>query len=283
MTAAKEGFLFLLTFFLAATVFLPPQMASAETKTSAPQFTVRYIDNSYDVPLITKIVTNPYTGEPQTVTEGGNHVDNRTIQITIANPSTISDRTWFHYNLRVKGHYSSEWTTFFGANDSYAPQMSDSEYTTLTFFGSGADGFFGPEGAKIPAPMGGLVDFQVAVLERSLVTYGDAHVQFGWGYKYVYTQISDWSSIQTLTIGSNQPSETTSAPTSEPQTVDNTTDACSTTPVKESFPTPSSQLIQLDTQTSVWAGLNWQAIVIAVLAALVVVLIVVALLQRRML
>ncbi|MCW3982486.1 MAG: hypothetical protein NWE96_00650 [Candidatus Bathyarchaeota archaeon] len=263
MTAAKEGFLFLLTFFLAATIFLPPQMASAETKTSAPQFAVRYIDNSYDVPLITKIVTNPYTGEPQTVTEGGNHVDNRTIEITIANPSTISDRTWFHYNLRVKGHYSSEWTTLFGANDSYAPQMSDSEYTTLTFFGSGADGFFGPEGAKIPAPMGGVVDFQVAVLERSVVTYGDAHVQFGWGYKYIYTQISDWSSTQTVTIGDSQPTQNRVVP-SVPAQTPSTQNPTSIVP----------STAQPNNENGFLVGLGWERIAIIVLAVFVGVLVV---------
>ncbi|MCL5876513.1 MAG: hypothetical protein M1540_01715, partial [Candidatus Bathyarchaeota archaeon] len=50
-------------------------------KPSIPEFTLKYVDLSYDVPVTTSI--DQYTGK--TVTIQGYHVENRTIQLTIKN------------------------------------------------------------------------------------------------------------------------------------------------------------------------------------------------------
>ena len=52
------------------------------TNPSVPDFTVQYVDHSFDIPPT--YGKDPYTGQP-IITGGGNHVDNRTIDVTIQN------------------------------------------------------------------------------------------------------------------------------------------------------------------------------------------------------
>jgi len=59
----------------------------AVSKPSVPQFTVKFVDNSYDVPPSTTTTVNPYTGEKNTITTPGYHVTNRTIEVKVPNQS----------------------------------------------------------------------------------------------------------------------------------------------------------------------------------------------------
>jgi hypothetical protein len=129
---------------------------------AAPQLTAKYVDRSYDVPLTVQNSTNPYTGQQETTSEGGYHVDNRTIELTIKNPA-YNDRDWLCYNVRYKGHFTSNWTTLYGHTDGYSPRMTNSDYTTVTFIGAQSGQYSGPDGAIITAPTG-QIDIQVAVL-----------------------------------------------------------------------------------------------------------------------
>jgi hypothetical protein len=63
-----------------------------------PDFTLRYVDNSYDVPPKTTTSTDPYTNEITTTTIPGYHVENKTVEAVIKNNIGAS-----HYNFRYKG------------------------------------------------------------------------------------------------------------------------------------------------------------------------------------
>ena len=134
------------------------------------------------------------------------------------------------------------------------PQMSDSLYTTITFVDSSGGRFYGPSGALISAPSEGQIDIQVAVTKESVETYGDSHVQFSWGYRYVYTQLGDWSNTQTITIGGISEAATIS-PTQSP------------TAVEDQLPTvtPTPNPVQSGTQDGFTLAFDWQTVVIVIL------------------
>ena len=85
--------------------------AQAITKPSIPEFTVKYVDRSYD--------TQPtygydqYTGKT-VITKPSEHVDNRTIEITIKNqpftPFTDENGNNINllYNVQYKGSFGRE-------------------------------------------------------------------------------------------------------------------------------------------------------------------------------
>jgi hypothetical protein len=90
------------------------------TKPSVPQFTVKLVDSSYDIP--TTYLIDPYTGA--NVTHPSHRVDNKTIELTIKNQPFVpylvqeGNSNWttsFYYNVRVKGHYKDDWITLYSA------------------------------------------------------------------------------------------------------------------------------------------------------------------------
>jgi hypothetical protein len=111
-------------------------------KPSVPEFTVKLVDNSYDVPAKTTTEIDQYTGKEVVTTIPGYHVKNKSIEITITNqplsPYTDVDgyEVNLYYNIRVKGHFGEEWTaptSFQGYNPiSRIPVYSSSGYTVVT-------------------------------------------------------------------------------------------------------------------------------------------------------
>jgi hypothetical protein len=69
----------LLLILIISLTIVGTSFAQTIPKPSVPEFTVRYVDLSYDVPTTTSI--DQYTGK--TITNQGYHMENRTIQITI--------------------------------------------------------------------------------------------------------------------------------------------------------------------------------------------------------
>jgi hypothetical protein len=55
------------------------------SKPSVPEFTLKFIDTSYDVPSTTTTTTDPYTGKQTVTTHDGYHVQNGTIDVKIKN------------------------------------------------------------------------------------------------------------------------------------------------------------------------------------------------------
>src|SRR5665647_1089789 len=78
---------------------------------SVPEFTVKLVDRSYDVPITYTTTTDPFSGKQITTSSGGYHVTNKTIDVTIRNqPFTSTDLgngsvIQLYYSVRAKGHF----------------------------------------------------------------------------------------------------------------------------------------------------------------------------------
>jgi hypothetical protein len=108
--------------------------ANAIVPPPAPDFTLRYMDNSYDVPSTYEI--DPYTGK-NTTTADSYHVENKSITLTIKNPAVLGPEILFH-NISTKGHYEnqSNWRYIYlinGDGGMVYLKASDYEYTMLVF------------------------------------------------------------------------------------------------------------------------------------------------------
>jgi hypothetical protein len=197
-------------------IMVKPTFAQTVSKPSIPEFTVKYVDSSYDVPATTSI--NQYTGK--TVTNQGYHVENETLQLTIKNQPFTSyidngQNISFYYNVREKGDFSGHWIDFYSPDNGY-PTESRGDYTTITFV-LGNYSIFGytPPNSKI--------DFQVQALIGSVhrisnITAGN---QFPWElFPWIFDgQTSDWSNTQTVTVYaySSSPTPTSSLTPTVPE------------------------------------------------------------------
>jgi hypothetical protein len=198
---------------------------SGISKPSVPEFTLNYIDLSYDVPPT--YGTDQYTGQT-IITQDGYHVDNRSLQFTIKNqpftPYTdpSGNKIDLYYNFRIKGAYGTEWNYYpfapngvttsryggiFWGNSTESPAdlaQSNSEYTTITIAI--------PDLYNVPAVA------QLQVQAQALIGYMVPSDYMMAGHVYVFTgQYGDWSNTQTITIGESQ------TPTPSPATTPTTT------------------------------------------------------------
>ena len=220
-------------FGLASTLQLDMAQASTDVtdipKPSVPEFTIELIDSSYDIPPTSSV--DPYTG--QTVTQAGQHVESRTIELSIRNqpftPFIIETPTgnWtadLQYNIRWKGHFEQDWHEIYIPTNGFAGANLESEYTVISFKGecSSTEGLkLYHQGLMATFPPDAQVDFQV----KAMIGYVNRDpLALGW----VFTgEESDWSNTQILTI-------------SEAQTP---------TPLPMNSPTPSPQLTPTEQTT----------------------------------
>jgi hypothetical protein len=179
------------------------------TTPSVPEFTVEYVDYSYDVPPVYGI--DQFTGK-EVITKHGYHVDERSVVFKIKNqPFTSYNDSNGHeinlyFNFRFKGHYGEAWeyypfsesgrgtrryaTPFIRLTDE-SPKIpaSNSEYTdkvlSLAFLFS----------SNKPTT-GSQIDFQVQAIIGHIDSVGD-------GYSGFTGERSPWSSTQTITVGEN--------------------------------------------------------------------------------
>jgi hypothetical protein len=212
----------LLSSALAVTMQLGTVQASTEVsgipKLSVPEFTLKYVDNSYNVPPTYGI--DPYTGE-NVITQAGYHVENKSIEVIIKNQPFTSYRNennsivGLFYYILAKGHFQ-DWYSGTPNPESYV-YRSDGEYTVVTYGLGGNNGSETYYRLLGDVSAGGQVDFKVQALigYNTRISSGLYASQFGEGYYYVFTVVetSDWSDMQTLTISESQ----TSAPYEEPQ------------------------------------------------------------------
>ena len=212
---------------------------SSILKPSVPEFTLRYIDLSYDVPPT--YGTDPYTGKT-IITQDGYHVDNRSLQFTIKNqpfvPYTDSNGTHIglYYNFRIKGAYGTEWDYYpfapngwttrryggiFWGNSTESPAdlaQSNSEYTTITIQIPGV--------YRVPA------EAQLEVQAQALIGHMEPTDYMMAGHVYVFTgESSDWSNTQSITISESQ----TQTPSPSPSPT------ATSSPAQTSTPTPSEE------------------------------------------
>ena len=178
-----------------------PANAQSVPKLPVPEFTVKYTDNSYDAPATTSV--DPYTG--QSVETPAHHVVNRSITFTIQN-QTVS-RGFLHFIIAMKGHFSqSNWTNIY---DGQAMNMYDvlvnSTFILWTFSSSDLSGrevdrlYRG--GDSFYLPYTGEVDFMIkAKTWGEVMATASPQNPFGGSITTLFGE-SDWSNIQTITIG----------------------------------------------------------------------------------
>lgn len=184
------------------------------TKPSVPEFTVKFVDYSYDIPPTYGI--DQYTGET-VITKQGEHIVNRTIEFTVKNqPFTSYDADGkeieLYYNFRFKGAYGSEWSYYPFELDGYStipygmltgdmtPKLSQSntEYTSFSIdldvllaINSGYTGVH-------TYPSGGQLEFQAQAVIGHIDYEATGLIA---GSRYIFSgKRSDWSETQTITL-----------------------------------------------------------------------------------
>jgi len=207
----RVALLLIVVLAVSSLIAIKPAPAEASIpKPSVPEFTVKLVAHPYDVP--TTYSTDPYTGE--NMTHEGYHVENKSIEVSIKNqpftPYEIqeNENNWtinFHYNIRIKGHFSEDWSELYRASDGY-PTQSDSQYTIISYaLGENTDTILGTKMIKFPA--GAQVDFQVEAMIGYVSRKWVGNGNYGpFSVPWVFTgETSGWSNTQTLTINASAP------------------------------------------------------------------------------
>jgi hypothetical protein len=213
MGSTSKGFSLLLVVILAVSTLILVESATAQSipKPSVPEFTVKYVDSSYDVPTTTSI--DQYTGK--TVTNQGYHVDNKSIEIAIKNqpftPYMQSGESGHYialfYNVRERGAFAQNWTEIYSAGRGYL--LPDNGTYSFASYSLTQNEF--PFWEHVTN--GGTIEFQVQTLigytwERH---YSDDGQFIPFPSSYFVGEVSDWTSTQSLSIP-----ETSTPPTSTP-------------------------------------------------------------------
>ena len=231
----------------------------AVPKPSVPQFSVKFIDNSYNVPPTQTI--EPYTGK--TTTQPSHTVKEGRTDVTITNLPSTPHKTSegyecnLYYRVQYKGHYEKEWFPFsymnYGiAGDYYAyfVKSSEDKYTVVSL--SFNDFNTPPSGAQL--------DLRI----QALYAYHDPstinHMNLVHEALLVEATSGDWSKIQTITINYGA---VTPMPS---QTIITLPENSITTPPTDA--PPPLTLLSLLTSTSFLLG------VIVLFAGIIVVLVV---------
>jgi len=194
----NKRFTFVLVLILVSSNLIVVKPAqSAITKPSVPEFTLKFVGNSYDVPPTYGV--DPYTGKNITIQEG-HHVENKSIEVAIKNQPFTSYRNennslvGLFYSIRVKGHFEDWHGEPSSENYIY---RSDSDYTVVAYSHR-------LEGISA----GGQVDFQVQALIGYYTHINDTIVPgvprfdpTDPPHHYVFTgEASGWSDTQTVTV-----------------------------------------------------------------------------------
>ncbi|MCW3996087.1 MAG: hypothetical protein NWE98_08080 [Candidatus Bathyarchaeota archaeon] len=255
-----------LSLFLVFVLAVPMALVvgSASASLSKPEFTVQYVDHSYDVPPT--YGKDAYTGQT-IIVSGGYHVDNRTIDVTIRNQPFASynasgHMTQLYYNVRSKGHFE-DWN---GASvrTVNAFEASASGYTVVSI-----------NIAYWSVREGGQIDFQV----QAIAGYPAADAAYCGSIHFTTVEEGPWSDIQTITIGSASLPSPTVQPYVPFPTPDNTWEQNSPTlPPAE----PTENPIMPNMQSGVLLGVDFErmALIIMVVAVVVMALSMVVLWRR---
>jgi hypothetical protein len=230
-------------------------------KPSIPDFTLKYIDRSYDTQPIYSI--DPYTGK-SVITDPSYHVENKTIDITIKNQPFNSSKdasgnwTSLYYSIRFKGHFENDWASYPDRPDDSYINASLSDYTTVSlgYYQLGA------------ISDGGQVDIQVMALlghDNRFAVFGS----FGEGHQFFFIgETSDWSYTQTISI----PDGAISVSSSPNPTVP---------PTARTSQIPTSTPQQPNTQSGALFSFDWVQIALTLIGVAVVVLAFALVLSRK--
>ncbi|HSV50269.1 MAG TPA: hypothetical protein VLH35_08120 [Candidatus Acidoferrales bacterium] len=255
--------------------------SSALQTPSAPEFTVSFVDASYDVPP--KYAVSGFTGQNEMV-EAGYYVQYKYVEVKIKNQPFVSYHNendsvvGLSYHVTVKGHFD-DWSKWAG---SCGVSSSGKEYTIVTFTLKDNNGSESHATELSTDTLGGLanggqLDVRVqAVIGYYTTIYGTPSPYDGMfggdgkpAHHDVFTgEYSSWST-QTLTISAASTSSSSSSATS-PAPTDSTSTSQSTT-------NPTQQ----GTATGATFGFNLEQVAIIVLVCFVAGLVVVVAVQQR--
>jgi len=191
--------------FLAVTsltvITVPSVTGQGAAKPSIPQFSVKLVDDSYDVPPSTTTTVDPYTGEKTVTTNPEYHVEQKKLEVTIKNPpftpytDTDGRKHRLYYLVESKGHFGDEWSTFWVS----ATFASNSVYTVVS-----------PSYYPNRPVAGSQVDFRVGAVigreHRDNSGDPDSHVSWVYDIKSSYPVFYDdvassgWSDVLTFTV-----------------------------------------------------------------------------------
>jgi hypothetical protein len=192
--------LYFLTLLSLLVLTVTPVIVQAASKPSIPQFSVKLIDNSYDVPPSTTTVTDLYTGKETITTNSGYRVEKYDVEITIKNqpfkPYTNADDGYvcenIYYAIQAKPHFGEVWGSYAFYNPSENIEQSSSKETVVTFT-------LTDNGCWAQPPPGGQLDFRVEAytgywksIPREI--FSDAYIAL---FRY---ESSGWSNIKTITM-----------------------------------------------------------------------------------
>ena len=196
---------------LVISILIIVESISAQTipKPSVPEFTIKYIEHSYNIAPTYTI--DPYTGQTQ-MTSTGSTVIVKNIEVVIKNQAFSSyqtadgNYTQLCYYIRAKGAYE-KWITdsiyeggnVLDYNNSIQIPASNSDHTILTF----------PLDRWNIKP-GGQIDFQIKAVIAKFYTVHSDILYFPDYLGSIVVSEGDWSSTQTLTIPANYASPTPS-------------------------------------------------------------------------
>jgi hypothetical protein len=174
-----------------------PVYAQSVPKPSVPQFTVSYVDLSYDVPATTTTSIDPYTGNKTIITNEGYRVNSQKITLTVKNqPFTahIGNNTYhLCYDVITKGHFEEGNWQYVAEHHDFVTtlnlEQSTGEYTTISFQRSY------PPNSQIDIRVLAMIfhEGQGSIWEHLGATHETVN-------GYVYDITSDWSEIQTLNL-----------------------------------------------------------------------------------
>ncbi len=175
------------------TVSPTPEVKVTVADPSIPEFTVEFVNRSYDEPAVYKF--DPYTNETVLV-RSAQHIENLTIDVTIRNqpfnPITLPNGTIvdLFFNVRSKGYYE-EWPE---EKDNNNIAQANSGYTVVTYVIGEGTGW-----GELDIRPGGQVDFQI---KAQIGYYYKQYYMGPWGYWTFFERLaqSGWSSTQTVTI-----------------------------------------------------------------------------------
>ncbi len=114
MGSTSKGFSLLFVVILAVSSLIIVESATAQSipKPSVPEFTLKYVDHSYDVPPTTTTTIDPYTGKQTQATQPGYRVENKTLDVIIKNQNftayedTNAQRNYALYYNRNSAFYA---------------------------------------------------------------------------------------------------------------------------------------------------------------------------------
>jgi len=259
-----------LTLTLLCLTVMEAAAAPSIPKPSVPEFTINLIDSSYDTkPTST---TDPYTG--QTITYPSQHIELRTIELKIKRMPFTSfqieneSQTYtvnLYYNVRLKGHFESEWREIYTPTYGYAMGEVKGDYCVISYEGnySSEEGlvlyYAGGSTFSGVFPPGAQVDFQV----QALIGYIHHVVGVPVSAEVFEGETSGWSRTQTLTI--SEGSVSTVVPGSSVSSSQN----------------PPSEPLHPGVGLGFFFGLGWVGVVVVSLLVVVLLVVLVFLHRRR--